>query len=293
MKKIDKLHALQVSLLAILALPITAQAKPSQAPREVAIIGSVATGEEGTSAPQRPQPVFDIKNTQHRIIKGRSITLHEVSPPPTPVEKKITAQIDQPPQYPEEQVRKLVKEMIAMRVVFLSATVYGEGSNQLTKLRIWCEDQDCEVVTTINFAHFTGFGGFRVAGRQYMQLVGAGRAIDGKGRVMSPAPEDLKKAELLARSGKENRYTIVKMNADDTISRQILDDMVILYEQEKDHLKAAYETRMANDKIRAARRAAEGPQPPEPITIHFWKRDVEKEQEQARQQEEAQKGESK
>lgn len=256
------------------------------------ILGSVITGEERAPAPKKPQPVFDIKHTQHRVVKGRSITIHEVAPPPIPAAKKSSAPTVQPAQYTEEQTRKLVEEMIAMRVIFLSATVYGEGSNQLTKLRVWCDDQECEVITTINFAHFTGFGGFQVEGRMYMQLVGAGTAIDSRGRVMPPDPEDLRKAKRLARSGSQNRYTIVKIDTEDTTSRQILDDMVTLYEKEKDQLAAAYETRKANDKVRAAKRAAEGPQPPKPIIIHFWKRDVEQEQELTRQQA-AQKGESK
>jgi len=260
---------------------------------DVAIIGSVATGEDPIPAVQKRQPAFDIKNTEHRIIKGRSITIHEVTPPPTPAVKGSPAPVRQSPQYSEEQTRKLVEKMISMRVVFLSATVYGEGLSQLTKLRIWCDDQECEVITTINFVHFTGFGGFRVEDRSYMQVVGAGIAIDSKGRVMQPAPEDLKKANRLARSGTRNRYTIVKIGADDTTSLQTLDDMVTLYEQKKEHLAAAYETRKANEKIRAARRAAAGPQPPKPITIHFWKRDVEQEQAQARQQQAAQKGGSK
>jgi len=164
-----------------------------------------------------------------------------------------------------------------MRVVFLSATVYGTGRNQLTRLRVLCGDQECEVITNIDFNHFTGFGGFRVEDREYMQLVGVGNAMDNQGRVMQPSPDDLKKSRLLARSGIQNRFSIIKMDAEDTEMRQILDDLAALYDKEKSRLAAAYQTRLVNERRRAMKPATEGSPPPKPLTIHFWKRDLQKE----------------
>ena len=169
-----------------------------------------------------------------------------------------------------------------MRMIFLSASVYGRGQHKLTKLTLFHAGKECEAWSNIDFHHLNGFPAFRVENREYMQLLAVynSRAKDGLVKPLSEAAVDGYPRANRSLNPSSAAFIITEIEPVDQHSRQILADIHQLYRKQKLRLQSAHELRKQNAKLNNAKRINEKPSPPKPITIHFWERDVVKEREE-------------
>lgn len=244
-------------------------AKPAP---DTAITGQLATGEPSGKAvadpAQLPQtrPGYVVKQVARRKTGGRDVTIQEIEPPK---EEGTSPNASSPVgknRAKSPQTTSAKKAPATPKLIVVTATVYGKGKNARSKVTLQCDGKQCTAWSRADFRLMTGFTQFKANGRPYFIISsvteGKGKPeIEGKGRFQ--------------RKGRAKDFAVTHLAKDDKHSRRILRDLHKLYHVEKDKLQHAHQLRKQNAALRKA--SPSSSPPPKPVTIRFWKRDMEKE----------------
>lgn len=259
-----------VSFFVVLVVaPLCFGAKPAP---DTAITGQLATGEPSGKAvadpAQLPQarPGYVVKQTARRKTGDCDVTIQEIEPPKeTATSPNATSPVSKNRARPTKTIP--AKEAPATpKLIVVTATVYGKGKNTRSKVTLQCDGKQCTAWSRADFRLMTGFTQFKANGRSYFIISsvteGKGKPeIEGKGRFQ--------------RKGRAKDFAVTRLAKDDKHSRRILRDLHKLYHVEQDKLQHAYQLRKQNAALRKANPSSSPP--PKPVTIRFWKRDMEKE----------------
>lgn len=244
----------------------------AQSALDTAIISQLSTGESSGKAvadpAQSPQvrPGYVVKQTTRRKTSGCDVTIQEIEPPKeTVASSNITNSVSKSRKRPP-QITPAKEAPATPKLIVVTATVYGEGKNARSKVTLQCDGKQCIAWSRADFRLMTGFTQFKANGRSYFII---SSVTEGKGK---PKAE----AEIrFQRKARIKGFTIICLEKDDKHSRRIFRDLHKLYHVEKDRLQHAHELRKHNAALRKGNSLS--PPPPKPVTIRFWKRDVEKE----------------
>ena len=213
-----------------------------------------------------------VRSTIRQHVSGRSVTIHEVDPQPRVV--KPTQKITEEPPLIENSAESAEEETQQTQFIFVNALVYDEG---LTRLTVWCNGQQAVCWTKINTRYLQCFDQFKTENRPYYMIASVLAAENPANARKDGYPE----AAFKRRSSRKP-YVITESNRNDQTVTLIIQDIHKLYQVEETRLKTAYAKRLQNTSLRAATPLAPPP-PPKPVTIRFWKRDVEQERRNAQE----------
>lgn len=270
-------HRLVTFLLVLLVAPICLGAEPDS---DTAIIVGPHVGEPTAEAPIQPRKQRDwkVRNTSVRQVGGRSVTIQEVEPPI--LEKATRATTPAPRQAAPTDTPNTVAQL-PMRVIGITATIYGRGNEKRTRLTINTQRKTFYAWSNIDFRHMDGLVAFRANGREYFLIMGHDLARDDRGRLKTLRDATLdgcpRKNTLASTSA--TFALVAEQNSRSPLAREILHDIHTLYRQEKQHLTDAFNHRQ---RTAAHPKPAAPPSPPKPVTIRFWKRDLSKQNAESR-----------
>ena len=280
-------------LVAVMAM--AASAHSQDAPATTRIPGPIADGTPPAPAPMPVLPPFKATSTVVRRVDV-------VEPPPMSGLPPVTGTITQtvhlvedpglvvpPPPLPalpvtdpvvQARMKAWREKFVAMRLAFVSATVYDHSRTFLRCYPNGGADQMVSGWSNLDFNHFSGFGIYQVEGadgkiREYVLLMGIGdsdtkqlRASHAKHGIAYEEPVAPELPDLAAAGP-----AFVVMNGDDADpgAVEFIQSMHDLYRVEGVRMETAYQARIKAEAERRAFLLAHPPQPAD-VTVLFWER---------------------
>jgi len=259
--KILKLGGM-IGIFALGGFPSLVEAENQEV--DTAVIGGISTGQSVHTEPQQPSAKRDfvVKQTFKQRMGNRSVTIQEVEPPVVESEpERAQPQITQTesPINPAD-----IEEHVSPEFIVVTATVYGSGTNTHSQITLSHKNKKCVAISRADFRIMTGFTQFKANSRPYF-IISHIVDADAPGQKSSANPL------LTNRRIPATGFVVTEIDKGNPQLRQILRDLHDLYETEEQNLRNAYETRKQNTLV------SKPPEPDKPVTIRFWKRDMEKE----------------
>lgn len=246
-----------------------------------AIIGHLSTGDPTVkNTVPGPATKHTILGTTRYCEQGRTVNIHEVTPPIVSTRKvEVAVATEMPPPSPSAKENNLPvhKPMLTLGAF---ATVFGRGAEKRTHLKVWCQGRIHECLSNVDFLCMSGFQAFRANGREYFYLSTTVGAKNTQGRVLGLAGAAAKGLPVNHQRllSSQPEFVVLSGNREArAMSREIFNDLHTLYRVEKNRLVQAHAQRAANAQITARTQQKEHPSPLDDITINFWKRDTHKE----------------
>lgn len=258
--------------------------KEAKTGSDTAIIAGPRAGEPAATrtAAARVQRDWNVRRTSVRHVNGRSVTIQEVEAPPfvAPARKTVPT-----PLAPAEASARRDAPVArpAMRVIGVSAVIYGRGEQKRTRLTVSTLNRDFHAWSNIDFRHMDGLVLFRANGREYFIFTTHLEARDARGRIKTigdAVADGCPRGRSLA-SGNAAFTAADDRESRSPLAGDILHDLHTLYRKEGEHLAKAFHYRRQQE---ALRKPTTPPPPPGPVTIRFWKRDMQKERKQRQSQ---------
>lgn len=273
---VSKVHLkprMRAALFALAAFPTLAFSQ------EARLLGEVADGKPAAPVPPKVVPKFSVLSTTTHRLKDRKILMQRVADPrlperPAPPTAKSKEEVEALRASPEWQ--ELIAKYKKTELMMLSATVVD---GRATFLRWWHEGEEYEAWSNVDFNHFSGFAEFEAGEKHFAYMMAVGN--------VSPAGD-----RNLAWVGKPPElgvdypaFTIVKGDTSKADALGMMVSMHDLYENEREKLVAAHESRVTEQAKREAWLKANPPKPKDTV-IQFWRREAPSRANQQEQQKE-------
>lgn len=210
-----------------------------------------------------------VKRVHHQVQGGRHVCIEECEPPIEEVKTKFSEQaVSTAQEELTDEQQALIDQYIAPTQIQISATVYYEGDKPFSHLRLRCGEDKVEAWSSMNFAEMAlGISHYKARGIEYYSFVG--HSIErNRSAIDAGCPTHRDKLNR-----DKARFLVVGERHEDCTALEALRGIHVLYNQEKDTLKAAYQMRLENHR-KAEEWRKPNPQKPKDITIRFWKRDL-------------------
>jgi hypothetical protein len=180
---------------------------------------------------------------------------------PAPPSAKSKEELEALRASPEWQ--ELVAKHKETELIMLSATVVD---GKATFLRWWSEGEEYEAWSNVDFNHFSGFAEFDAGEKHYAFMMAVGNLSSEGGR-----SEWLGKPPELGVD--YPAFTITKGDTSKVDALAAMVSMHDLYENEREKLVAAHESRVSEQAKQEAWLKANSPKPKDTV-IQFWRREA-------------------
>jgi hypothetical protein len=259
--KVSLKPRMRAALFALTAFPTFAFSQ------EARLLGDVADGKPTAAVAPKVLPKFSVQSTATYRLKDRKIVMQRVADPglperPAPPSAKSKEELEALRASPEWQ--ELVAKHKPTELVMLSATVVD---GKATFLRWWHEGEEFEAWSNVDFNHFSGFAEFEAGEKHYAYMMAVGNfssAGDRKLTWLGKPPE----------LGVDYpAFTIVKGDTAKADALAMMVSMHDLYENEREKLVAAHDSRVREQAKQEAWLKANPPKPKDTV-IQFWRREA-------------------
>lgn len=277
----DVLHVSKVSLKPRMraALFVMAAFPALAFSQDARLLGEVADGKPTAPVAPKVLPKFSVQSTTTYRLKDRKIVMQRVADPglperPAPPSAKSKEEVEALRASPEWQ--ELVAKHKPTELVMLSATVVD---GKATFLRWWHEGEEYEAWSNVDFNHFSGFAEFEAGEKHYAYMLAVGNFSSAGDRNLTwPGKPPELGVDYPA-------FTIVKGDTTKANALAMMVSMHDLYENEREKLVAAHESRVHEQAKQEAWLKANPPKPKDTV-IQFWRREAPSREYQQGQQKE-------
>jgi len=237
------------------------------------VIGGVSDASPSPAEPAKVLPEYKVHWSTVRQKRDHKVIINKVEAPAVAVRQSVKELSQEEIESQNERVLKWISEIKESGGFFtVSATIYD---HKATYVEWWNGDEKFAAWSNVDWNHLGGFHEFEGRGKRFSFMLFSGNtSMASLKRDMASDYRDtlpvIPKLPSLTTSGAS--YMVVKGDEKNDAAMEFIEAIHDLYAAEKVMLKTAYQERLKNWKISAARQKElkDNPPPKKDETINYW-----------------------
>jgi len=244
------------------------------------LLSDISDGSSAPKTPAKPLPNYDILTSHVSYVNGQKFIVNRIQSPTIQPEREPTATELADRETREIAQRAITKSMKPSGGMFMIyAIIYDRKASLLDFTH---KGKRYLVWSNLSWDELSGFATFEGRGKRYDMMLLPLNESTVRLRREKKLGSDVTVPVIPRLPNLETEgpaYMVMEGDEMDEETMEFLEAAHDLYAAEKTRLKAAYQKRLVNRRIQAHKDAAlrKNPPPKPDVTIHFWKRDVDKE----------------